>query len=262
MAGKNTPKTPETGVEQTQKKPGSLSERVRLACETSTKAALLALSMTCATPAMADNQINKELLQESNTVHFVGGGTGELYEKGGKYYIKNGNSESGTDNIDAGIIVINDKVYLVRSIGADPTLVELSEFNSQIGIDYSKYGQEKVANLLAGEMEYLAAIEPIIQSKPEKIRDKIRGVFYRNWERALDEVNDGNGEMSGAYLRLLIEQTPNMVAGWEDFGGEYTQIYNNQQAKAEAQQAKAEAQQAKAELEKETKLYNALHGKK
>lgn len=250
MAGNTPIQTPETWVDKSPEKKLSWI-----------KLALAALALSVATSqAVAETRQDVENtvswqrleLAQWNTVHFVWGGTGELYERWWKYYLRDWNSESGTDHLEW-TMIIDGKVFLVS--WTDDWNIDVVEFKSQIWIDYSKYWQEKVSNLLAWEAEYLAAIEPIIQSKPEKIRDKIRWVFYRNWERALDEVNDGNWEISWAYLRLLIEQTPNMVAWWEDFGWEYKQIYNNQQAKAEAQQAKAE-------LEKETKLYNALHWKK
>ena len=61
-------------------------------------------------------------------------------------------------------------------------MAELKQFKSKIGIDYSKYG-DMAANFQAGEIEYLASIEKIIISKPEKIRERLKLAFYKKWEK-------------------------------------------------------------------------------
>lgn len=113
-------------------------------------------------------------------------------------------------------------------------MAELKEFTSKIGIDYSKYG-DMAANFQAWETEYLANIEKIIMSKPEKIRERIRWIFSRNWENALNDINNLDWKIIKSYLYLFLEKTPNMVSTWKWLPWYYWLIYERQRLTKERQ---------------------------
>ena len=210
----------------------------------------LALSIATAwtiTSVKADVESSLNL-DKNNTVSFISWGTAELYKEGGKFYIKNENSENWTDFPFLWIIIIDWKSYSVKPSETDDKSVILSEYKSEIWLDYSKYW--KMAwNFQAWELEYLTNIEPIIQSKPEKIRDRIKKIYYTNWKNALEDIYDWDWKIESYYLDLFIEKTPNTVLSWKWLWWYYWVIYEKQQADSEKQQADSEKQQAKKDLE-------------
>lgn len=105
-------------------------------------------------------------------------------------------------------------------------MAELKQFKSKIGIDYSKYG-DMAANFQAGEIEYLASIEKIIISKPEKIRERLKLAFYKKWEKWLDVVyNSWWKDFKWTYANMFINNAISMVLSWKWLKWWYKKVYD------------------------------------
>ncbi|MDD3645943.1 MAG: hypothetical protein PHH06_00885 [Candidatus Gracilibacteria bacterium] len=204
MAVNNTPKTPETGVgvEQTQEKPGSLSEKMKLACETSTKAALLALSMTCATPAMADNQdaLNQLKPGTESTVMFKGGGEAILkVGKNGEYTLVGGDSQDGKDVFEGTTTIAGEK-YLVISTGPDYPLEVIAEKDAHIYKEYADKLPEGLENfayeLFKARAEFIANIVKTERFDRLKTPERKEKMAKMSWDSILKQLFVG-GESSG-----------------------------------------------------------------
>jgi len=96
---------------------------------------------------------------------------------------------------------------------------------SSLWIDYSKYWK-MADNFSAWEKELLVFMNDLIASKPEKLRDRIIGIYTRKWEKALDEIyNSDWTQLSGPYVNMFQEKTPNMVESWKWLDKWYELVY-------------------------------------
>lgn len=167
------------------------------------------------------------------------GGHATLYKQWGRFHVK----WNATKQFE-GTVIINWVVFIVDSNEPKEWGLRLTQYTSQIWVDYSQFW-EMGSNFLSWEIEFLESIEKIIETKPEKLRGIIRNAYHSTWQKALYSAYDWDWEMKWAHLDLLLQKTPNMVRTWKYFWWEYEDIFKNQQATERNKQ--------------ETMLYNALN---